>query len=640
MIYIPKIYGTCNGAQNAIDTVNKLYEQKNKKIVVYKELLHNQKVMENLKRKNVECINNLENIDKDTIVVIRSHGEGEDTYKYLNNNNIEYSDATCKNVLKIHDIIKEKYYQNYDIIIIGKKEKNGDYHPEVSGSNGWCQNKAKIIDSLLDVDDLEINKENVLVICQTTFNEQLAISIATKIKEKLKNKNVEFINTICNAQKLIQKYAVELAKKMDYMIIIGGQNSSNTEELYKLCATICPSIKISTMDELLDWLKKNKINYNTKIGITGGASTPKSEIIDYKNLIEFYLFYCEEKNVFEQEITNYNQKFLNSKDNSIVYDAIQKLINVNQGGKYLRATLISLGYKLMSNKADQSYLPLALAYETFQTSILIHDDIIDEADTRRGKDTIPTIYEKEFTNKNNKIGNHIANSLGVCIGDLGFYFANKIILDNYQQNDNICKILTYYNDIVINTIKGEIIDVKLPYDIQYGSKKDVTEDDILEIYRLKTAWYTIIGPFNLGCLLANTNDKEIQKFETILEKIGLAFQIKDDIIGIFGNAKYIGKSTNSDISEFKQTIMYSYIHNHNQKFLTTLNKYYGKKNITKVEIEKVKQIFIESKALEYAQNMMNQLFDDSIKTIENLTIDDKYKNILLGFIHYLKIRQK
>ena len=301
--------------------------------------------------------------------------------------------------------------------------------------------------------------------------------------------------------------------------------------------------------------------------------------------------------------------------------------------------LIGLGYKIMSDKTDNYYLPLALAYETFQTSILIHDDIIDSADKRRGKDTIPTVYKKEFTSKNKEIGNIIANSLGICVGDLGFYLANKIILENYQGNDNICKIMNYYNDIVIKTIKGEIIDVKIPYDLQYENQNNCPLENIMEIYRLKTAWYTIVGPFSLGCLLANPNT-DLQKFEHILENIGVAFQIKDDIIGIYGDANYIGKSTNSDISEFKQTILYSYIYNQKPKYLMELNKHYGKVDLEQNDIDCVKQIFMESGALDYANNMMNELFDYSINEVKELNLQENYQNIILGFIHYLKIRQK
>ena len=645
MIYVPKIYGMCNGAKKALDLVYELYNREQKKdnpknVVIYKELLHNQYIIDDLETKKIRCINDLSEVNSNDIVVIRAHGEGKDTYEYLEKNNIEYYDATCKNVLQIHDIIKEKYYQKHDIIIIGKVIDSNKFHPEVEGSNGWCDKKAQIIDNVEDIEHLSVTKDNVLIICQTTINEQMANMIAEKIKEKFANKKIEYVNSICNAQKLIQKYSLEIARKCKYMIVIGGKNSSNTNELYMTCNTVCESIKVSTLPELYDWLKSKKITKEDNIGITGGASTPKQEIDEYKQLIEFYIFYSNEKKLFESEIENYNQSFIKENDNQIISDALDKFVNINQGGKYLRACLISLGYKISSNKNDNLYLPLSIAYETFQTSILVHDDIIDNASKRRGKDTIPNTYIKQFTSNNKKIGNEVANSLGLCIGDLGFYLANQIIFDNYSNCQNIYQILKYYNDIVVNTIKGEILDVKLPYDLQYEKSNNCYEENIFEIYKLKTSWYTIVGPFCLGLILGGKSVGETKKFESILENMGIAFQIKDDIIGIYGNADYIGKSTNSDISEFKQTILYSYVCNYNKKYLNKLNKYYGKQNLTKEEIELVKQIFIDSGALDYANNTMNNLFNKSTQQIKELKLDSKYNDIILGFINYLKIRQK
>ena len=645
MIYIPKVCGTCNGSKNALDTVYNLYEREKKKknpkkIVVYKEILHNKRIIEDLKNKNIECIDSLRDIDKNTIVIIRAHGEGEETYNYLNKQEIEYYDCTCQNVLRIHDIIREKYYQNYEIIIIGEKLDEKKYHPEVEGSNGWCQNNAKIISNVKEIENLEIEKQDILIICQTTTDEKKVLSIVDQIKKKYQDKNVEFVNSICKAQKLIQKSSLDIAKKCDYMIVIGGKNSSNTNELYKLCNEVVPSVKISNLSELFNWLKETDINESTNIGITGGASTPENEIKECRELIEFYNFYKAEKDIIEKEIEKYNKSLLINNDNKIIQEALQKFTTVNTGGKYLRAMLISLGYKIASGNNDNIYIPLALAYEIFQTSVLIHDDIIDNADKRRGIDTIHTSYKKEFYYKNGEIGNNIAKSLGICIGDLGYYSANQIIIQNYSKNPNLCKLIEYYNKIVINTIKGQIIDVKLPYDLQYENSKKCAESDIMEIYILKTAWYTTIGPFCLGCLLSGNNKIDLPKFESIFKDIGIAFQIKDDIIGIYGDSNYIGKPVNSDISEFKQTILYSYVFNKQKKYLDNLHKYYGKKDLSMDEINCVKKIFIDSGALEYANRKMNELFDDSVEKIKKLNLNDKYQNIILGFINYLRIREK
>jgi len=600
MIYLPKIY-------------RNLVENQNDPDVIYR--------INNCELKNINS--------KKNIILKKLLSNFDDIYS-LTNNNRDYSNTSCKNDLHIYDIIREKYYQNYDIIIICKRSKIDTFYSKIKKINVSDDDLTLFFELIPDINNLSIKNNNAVMICQIN-NEENKIFI-NKMKEKYKN--IELINIISDKQKLIKKSTIALAHKCNYMIIIGEENYSNAV-LYNLCNNITQTIMVSSIDELL--VNLNKIDFlNSKIGITGGM-TSKDEIEACKYLLEFYKFYKNEKEIFEFEIKKYNLNFHDKLDNMIVKEAIEKFVNINSGGKYLRATLIALGYKIFSHKSDNIYLPLSIAYETFQTSILIHDDIIDNATKRRGKDTIPTSYKKDF--KNDLAGFKVANDLGICLGDLGFYLANKIMIDAYSQNTNILNVLDYYNNVVIKTIKGEIIDVKLPYDVKYENKK-CNEESINEIYKLKTAWYTIIGPFCLGALLADKNKDNIKKYEKILENIGIAFQIKDDIIGIYGNSKYIGKSTNSDISEFKQTILYSYIFNEKKQYLKQLNKYYGKDNLKEDEFEKVKQIFKESGALDNANKVMNKLFSESIDFIKNSDLPKKYKEIILGFIYYLKIRQK
>ena len=315
---------------------------------------------------------------------------------------------------------------------------------------------------------------------------------------------------------------------------------------------------------------------------------------------------------------------------------MSKFINMNSDGKFLRGCLIDLGYRL--NKSDNYATTLAIAYETFQTSILIHDDIIDNAILRRGKETISETYKKEFSKFNHN--DNIHNNLSLCIGDLGFFLTNELIIKKYKNDKNFAKLFSYYNNIVINTIKGEILDVYLPFKEKYDSNNKLKESDILEIYKLKTSWYSIVGPFVLGMILGNASAKSIKEMESILENIGISFQIKDDILGIFSSKDILGKSVYSDIEEFKQTILYSYIKINKPEYLSKLLNYYGKVNISSEDAKEVQNIIIESGSLEYAVTLMNKLFKESRNKIINLNISEYVKNILLGFITYLEIREK
>lgn len=441
------------------------------------------------------------------------------------------------------------------------------------------------------------------------------------------------------------KYDCDLAKKLDYVIIINDVESSNVGDLFSIWNQKCKVTICNDITDYYDFIKKEKkLAPNTNIMIIGTKNISYETILEYKNLTSFYLFYQTEVKKIEKEMSKWNKTFVNKKDNVLVKDAMSKFVFMNSNGKYLRALLIALGYFIATKKDDNSYLPLAAAYETFQTAILVHDDVIDNAELRRGKKTIHKKYFEKFDKYDLKDQffeekkNNTGNSIGICVGDIGFYISNNMIVESYMNHPNLGKVLKCYNDIVINTGKGELIDVVLPFNEQYYSKNKCLEKDILEIYNLKTSWYTIVGPCSLGMILGGNSDRVIESVTKALSPLGIAFQIKDDILGIYGNSKNIGKSNTSDITEYKQTILYSYTVN-NTDYKDELKKYYGK-NLTEKEFDKVRELFDVSGAKKYAINKMNELFEESKKLVsKNRNIPTYYKEVLLGFITFLEIRE-
>lgn len=640
MIHISKKCGICSGANRALNLVYKVnnkesVKENKKKIYIYKEILHNPKVIKELNDLGVETIDALEKLTNEDIVIIRTHGESKDVIEYLEKHNIEYYDATCQNVKKIHKKVFEKYNAGYEIIIIGKSD-----HPEVIGTNGWCENNAIIIENEDDIEKISSKIKKKYVVCQTTFNKELFNKLSLEIKEIFDGFEIIIDNTLCSVVENICKNNIELAKKCDLMFVIGGHNSANTKEIFREISKYTKSLMFDSINEFYKFILKEDLSKYENIGITGGASTPIKEIYNYKYLLSFIMYYKERLKELKQGQKEVNDKLKVNNYNENIDNVIEDFIDLNQDGKYIRGTLIALGSFLAKNKKDTNYLNLAYAYEMFQTSVLIHDDIIDNAKIRRGKETIPRrICERYLNNSNNKDYHNdvlvMANSIGICAGDLGFYEANKLIIDSYYNNKNLNKILKLYNDIVIKTIKGEMLDVILPFMGKYNYK-EILEKDILDIYHLKTSWYTIIGPFFLGYTLEG---KEInEKLENILNKIGIAFQVKDDILGIFSDSKKIGKSNTSDIEEFKQTILYTYIINteYKDEFL----KIYGKKNIKDSDLIKIRELLKLSGSYDYANDYLDNLYSDVIDSLDKIELSNESKDILKGLLIYINIREK
>lgn len=278
MILIPNECGLCNGAKSCIDKACKIKEQNfNRKVVIYKEILHNPKVVDELKSRGIDIIDNLDNITEE-IVIIRGHGESRSTFEFLEQHNINYYDATCPNVKKLQMIVDEYYNNGYKIVIVGKKD-----HPEVIGVNGWANNEAIIIETLSDLDNVQI-EGNILVVSQTTFNYIKLMEIVNVLK--VKYPKLSFVNTVCNAQKEIQMSSKKTALLCDLMIVLGGKNSSNTHELWSICNEICPSYKFENIEEVKNWIHNIDLTSITNLGVTGGASTPKSDILEVKDMIK------------------------------------------------------------------------------------------------------------------------------------------------------------------------------------------------------------------------------------------------------------------------------------------------------------------------------------------------------------------
>ena len=273
-IVVGKTAGFCYGVKRAVDgSIQQAQNHEN--LYCLGDLVHNKQVIESLEKKGIEFVNDIEKI-KNSKVIIRAHGESKEVYENAYKNNIEIIDYTCPNVLKIHDIAKEYKDKGFYIFLCGKKD-----HPENIGTISYCGKNYSVINSEEEFDLAleEFKKSNIeklLLISQTTYSIEKFHKIEEKIKKELiNNEEIVIKNTICRATELRQIETEKLSKEVEYMIIIGGKNSSNTMKLYEIAKRNCPkSICIETSDELsVDSLK----NYE-KIGVMAGASTPMESI--------------------------------------------------------------------------------------------------------------------------------------------------------------------------------------------------------------------------------------------------------------------------------------------------------------------------------------------------------------------------
>lgn len=269
--------GFCFGVSRAVE-IARNGAKGGKSIVTLGPIIHNTFVTEELKKEGVRIINSPYEAKRGETVVIRSHGITEEEQNILIENGIDFTDATCPFVKKIHNIVQKARKENSEIVIIGDKD-----HPEVKGINGWCENSAYVIESEKEAEKLSfLSEKSVCVVAQTTFERELWKKITKIIKNTCQSAIV--FDTICSATNERQKYAAQLAKESDVFIVVGGKHSSNTKKLFNISAALCPH---TFLVEDASELPKDILSLGSSFGITAGASTPECIIKEVvKTMVE------------------------------------------------------------------------------------------------------------------------------------------------------------------------------------------------------------------------------------------------------------------------------------------------------------------------------------------------------------------
>ncbi len=263
-IIVAKNGGFCQGVKRAVDTALSVPPENT---YIYGEIIHNPDVVQTITARGIQTVEHLSQVPCGATLIIRSHGVGKAVYEECQRRDIKIVDCTCQFVRRTQNIIREQYAKGNAIVIVGERT-----HPEVVGLNGWCENTAYIFSS--ETDDFSILPEkNCCLVAQTTYSKEKFEKIIKNINNN-RQKTVEVFQTICYTTICRQNETVELAKKCDAVLVIGGLNSSNTNKLYDICAKHCRNVfRLRNAVEL----DINTIKGFKKVGIVTGASTPNTQ---------------------------------------------------------------------------------------------------------------------------------------------------------------------------------------------------------------------------------------------------------------------------------------------------------------------------------------------------------------------------
>ncbi len=265
--------GFCFGVKRAIQIVQETIRQ-NSKVATLGPIIHNPQMVNYLKNRGLCVLDNINEITDETII-IRSHGITSYEYKKLLEKEVNIVDATCPFVKKAQKYAQKLTQEGYHLFILGEKN-----HPEVKALLSYVDDSATVIANPEETIKIT-GKRKFGLIAQTTQSEDKFERLAINLLKECEELNI--IKTICNATLLRQKSTMDLAKKVDIMIVIGGKNSANTNRLAEIAKSKgCKTFHIETSNEI----KKQWFDDVSKVGITAGASTPKWIIDDVKKELE------------------------------------------------------------------------------------------------------------------------------------------------------------------------------------------------------------------------------------------------------------------------------------------------------------------------------------------------------------------
>lgn len=317
-------------------------------------------------------------------------------------------------------------------------------------------------------------------------------------------------------------------------------------------------------------------------------------------------------------IKNY-QEIINSKIEKIriqgtpneLYDPINYILNLKS--KRVRPILSLLSYSLFKEDVDKITEP-SIALEFFHNFTLIHDDIMDNADIRRGEDTI----HKKWN-----------NNIGILSGDLLMIFAYKM-LENVEEK-TFKKTFQRYNNIAVKVCEGQ------QYDMNFEVENEISEDDYLKMITLKTA--VLIGfSLELGGLIANKEKLITDQLYIAGENFGISFQLMDDYLDVFGSTEF-GKKIGGDISSNKKTyLIIKLLEKANSTDKERVLKLMNDNNEDENKIKFITDMMLKYQIDKIAKQKMDIYFDEGMKILSSIS---SKKNKILELKNYFeKMRER
>lgn len=298
-----------------------------------------------------------------------------------------------------------------------------------------------------------------------------------------------------------------------------------------------------------------------------------------------------------------------------LYEPIKYVLSA--GGKRIRPSFVLMAYNLFNDDVETA-LPAAAALETYHNYTLLHDDLMDNADVRRGR---PTVHKKWNANT------------AILSGDTMLSLA-YLHLANCK-TENLKAALDLFTVTALEVSEGQ------QYDMEFETRTDVKEEEYIEMIRLKTS-VLLACALKMGALLAGASAEDAELIYKFGEKVGLAFQLQDDFLDVYGDPVVFGKAIGGDITSNKKTYMLINAWNRSEgETRSELNHWLGVSHFDREEkIKAVTNIYNKLGIDKLAEVKIKECFDESCKYLDAISVADERKQVLREYTEKMMNRKK
>ena len=297
-----------------------------------------------------------------------------------------------------------------------------------------------------------------------------------------------------------------------------------------------------------------------------------------------------------------------------LYDPIKYVLSI--GGKRIRPVLLLLTYNMYRDDIER-VMPTAVGLETYHNYTLLHDDLMDKADMRRG---MPTVHRKWDDNT------------AILSGDSMLVVAFQRVAQ--CPAENLQDILSLFTKTALEIGEGQ------QYDMDFENRMDVTEDEYIEMIRLKTS-VLLACAVKMGAIMAGASDEDAKNLYAFGEKLGLAFQLQDDLLDVYGDPKVFGKAIGGDITSNKKTYMLiNAILRANNEQREELIKWITTDNFDKEEkIKAVTKLYNKIGIRQLCEKKINDYFAEALTYLEKVNVPEEKKTALQRFTDQMMHRE-